>query len=61
MTIITPLHPDSTPKPCSDCGRTAYETATVFDAITGSTLTLCATCIIAFIQRQHFYPGCCGP
>jgi hypothetical protein len=58
MTTNTLSSPES--RRCSECGRQAWETATVFDPATGSTLTLCGSCAIVFLQRQHFSPGCCG-
>lgn len=51
--------PTPTPRACSDCGRQAWDTATVFDHATGSEVTLCGHCALAFLQRQHFSPGCC--
>ncbi len=52
--------PASTPRRCSDCGRQADHLTTAFDPTTRSEVALCPSCTVAFQQRQHFAPGCCG-
>ncbi|MEW6543823.1 MAG: hypothetical protein AB1411_09465 [Nitrospirota bacterium] len=61
MTTTTTNHLSSPePRRCSECGRQAWETATVVDPTTGSQLALCGQCVIVLLQRQHFPPGCGG-
>lgn len=49
----------STPRTCSDCGQPSPTFMTVRDPLSHSELKLCPFCSLAFVQRQHFSPGCC--
>jgi len=51
----------SKPRTCSDCRRPVGPLTVVFDPTTRTEVALCPVCSIAFRQRQHFSPGCCGP
>jgi hypothetical protein len=45
---------------CSDCGRPVGPLTRIFDPNTRTEMFLCPVCLIAFRQREHFAPGCCG-